>query len=75
MNLSDSSADRSSCLFLRQVFKKLFCSVSVCVSYSGDIYLSKALIYMKLFLYKQKCFFIKETDIFGHIVEQFIHLT
>ena len=40
---------------------------------SGDkelkgIYLSKALTCMKFFLYKQKCFFIKETDIFGHIV-------
>ena len=32
------------------------------------IYLSKALTCMKFFLYKQKCFFIKETDTFGHIV-------
>ena len=32
------------------------------------IYLSKALTCMKVFLYKQKCFFIKETDTFGHIV-------
>ena len=30
---------------------------------------------MKFFLYKQKCFIIKETDTFGHIVdEHFIHL-
>ena len=32
------------------------------------IYLSKALTCMKFFLYKQKCFFIKGTDTFGHIV-------
>ena len=32
------------------------------------IYLSKALTCMKLFLYKQKLLFIKETDTFGHIV-------
>ena len=29
------------------------------------IYLSKALTYTKFVLYKQKCFFIKETDTFG----------
>ena len=33
-----------------------------------EIYLSKALTCMNLFLYKQKCIFIKETDTFGHIV-------
>ena len=33
------------------------------------IYLSKALTCMNFFLYKQKCFFIKEKDTFGHIVE------
>ena len=32
------------------------------------IYLSKALTCMNFFLYKQKCFFIKEMDTFGHIV-------
>ena len=32
------------------------------------IYLSKALTYMQLSLYKQKLLFIKEKDIFGHIV-------
>ena len=32
------------------------------------IYLSKALTCMKFFWYEQKCFFIKETDTFGHIV-------
>ena len=32
------------------------------------ILLSKALTCMKIFLYKQKRLFIKETDTFGHIV-------
>ena len=32
------------------------------------IFLSKALTCVKLLLYKQNCFSIKETDIFGHIV-------
>ena len=32
------------------------------------IYLSKAITCMKLFLYKQKLLFSKETDTFGHIV-------
>ena len=31
------------------------------------IYLSKALTFMKISLYKQNCSFIKETDTFGHI--------
>ena len=32
------------------------------------VYLSKALTCMNFFLYKKICFFIKETDTFGHIV-------
>ena len=40
-----------------------------------EIYLSKGLTCMKFFLYKQNAFFIKETDTFGHIVqEHFISL-
>ena len=32
------------------------------------MYLLKALTFIKFLLYKQKCFFIKETDTFGRIV-------
>ena len=32
------------------------------------ICLSKALACMKIFLYKQECFFVEETESFGHIV-------
>ena len=42
--------------------------VSISEPYFKGIYLLKALSFMKQFLYKQKLFFIKETDIFGHIV-------
>ena len=37
------------------------------------IYLSKALTCMQFFLYKQKLFFIRETDTFGHIVVRTLH--
>ena len=43
--------------------------VSISEPYFKGIYLLKALTFMKQFLFKQKLFFfIKETDIFGHIV-------
>ena len=48
----------------------LFCDWQIQNLFKG-IYLSKALTCMPFFRYKQKCFFIKETDTF----EQLIHLT
>ena len=50
------------CLFFRLFLFSFF------FFFFKEIYLSKALTCMKFFLYKQKCFFIKETDSFGHIV-------
>ena len=61
-------------------YRKVYLLVKNCVQtyliLIKEIYLSNTHTCMKFFLYKQKCFIIKETDTFGHIVdEHFIHLT
>ena len=50
------------CVFFRGFFRCCF------FFFFKDIYLSKALSCMKFYCINKKCFFIKATDSFGHIV-------